>query len=632
MSNRDLSQLIQLISSKRTLITIDGPVASGKSSVGKDLAKQLNINFLDSGEVYRLLIVFLATKKLNTDQVFSKNSKKWLQEFCTKVSFQNHQIYFDQSPVNFANLHRPQIDQDSKQIVVQKKVRATINKICQQIIAKESFVVVGRDANIAICPFADYKFFLTATVKTRVERKYTFWNEQEKDNDNQNSQSIETKDWSLVKKYVYQRDQNDIKYQIGQIEKINSNWGIKNPSKTNYSLATWERLQLENGVNKIDNSNLTLAQTLDKMITIILSKWKYFPQIAIIGETNVGKSTLFNALAQTKKVLVSSTKLTTRDLYQSRIEINAQTYELIDTGGVDKEKKELNQAILKKLKVVTEKADCLLWVVDPAPISTSAKTILQNCTKNRQQDVILIINKVDRQLNISQSDQFNNLGIKNQITISAKNKRNIENLQKMITNKFNDQEIINPTKPQTIKVVLIGKTNVGKSTLFNGLVDEAMAITLQQAHTTTNTVEKTLLYKKHWFTFFDTGGIRKKERKREITEKKSLTQTVQLINEADVILVVYAVNEKLTTQEKKNIKLVFAAQKPFLIVANKSDLVKTNTKELLEAWEGFMPKLKKTKTPIYLTNAKDIQTKKEAILNLVLKIYLSNPDKNKKIR
>ena len=600
------------------IITIDGPVASGKSSLGQYLAQKLKVNYLDSGQVYRLLITNYQKEK---NQIQTNRQKRdWLIKFRQKTTFQNQQLCWEGIPTNQLNLYQPQTDQDSIALTTQNIIRKTVNKICQEIIKNKSFVVVGRDANTVICPFSDYKFFLTANFKIRVERKYHFWKEKQT-NDHQ-KREVEIDSLAKATEYVLARDRNDIKFQIQQMQKLNEKqFGYKTENKTTFSMKRWETLQGENGANKIDNSKLTLLQTFDQVVTLIQSKQKHLTQIAIIGRTNVGKSTLFNALMGQKQVLISPTNLTTRDNYQSIRKIKDTPFLLVDTGGIEMKKQPLNYLIWKKLANTVKESDYLLWMVDHTTIDQTEAKIKQ-LIKTKKQNTVLIINKVDKKTTTINQNQFDCLGIKTQIPISAKNQRNIDVLEKWISTKINHYQSCSELPKKTIKVAFIGKTNVGKSSIFNLFIKQQVAITFDQPHTTTNFVKGKVCSQEKWFTFFDTAGMRKKTNKREINEQKAFLQTDKLINDMDFVILVYAANEELTIQEKRNVKLILDKQKPFLVIGNKSDLIKGKKSNLLDKLKHFIPRLRKEKVPIFLTNIQKLNKQKAKIFDLILKMYL----------
>lgn len=169
MSNLDLCYLTV----KNITIGIDGPIASGKSSLGKLLAEKLNINYLDSGDVYRILTSHYYREKKGSQKSINQE-KQWLKEFKQRISFENKQIYFDKKPIETVKLYQPTTDQHTIALTTRRCVRATVNTVCQKIIKNRSFVVVGRDANTVVCPFANYKFFLTANLNKRIQRKQDF--------------------------------------------------------------------------------------------------------------------------------------------------------------------------------------------------------------------------------------------------------------------------------------------------------------------------------------------------------------------------------------------------------------------------------------------------------------------------
>ena len=232
------------------------------------------------------------------------------------------------------------------------------------------------------------------------------------------------------------------------------------------------------------------------------------PVVALVGRPNVGKSTLFNKLVGKKVSIIEDTPGITRDRIYGNVKYGDYNFHLIDTGGIDLSEMDFNDDIKVQAELAIDEADVVLFVVDGKEGLTSndytVKEMLKKCSKK----VIVVVNKVDSKLAKDNQYSFYELGFENYMFVSAEQNIGIDDLLKEITNDF--QEYEEEYDENTIKFSLIGRPNVGKSSLANAILNEDRIIVSNVAGTTRDAIDTPFTYYGEKFVVIDTAGMRKK--------------------------------------------------------------------------------------------------------------------------
>lgn len=344
------------------------------------------------------------------------------------------------------------------------------------------------------------------------------------------------------------------------------------------------------------------------------------PAIAIVGRPNVGKSTLFNRLIGRKLALESSEAGTTRDWREAIKKTKAGDYLLMDTAGLIKPKDQLDKEIQNLLDVSLKNANLLLWVTDGREGLSDQDLAWQQQIRSFNKPVWLIINKCDNQsLLTDQDNDFARLGFQEMFFLSALHKKNILNLEKEIINwqkSFSpDQEVQADKNKPSLKIAIIGRPNVGKSSLLNALISQKRTAVSEEPGTTRDTIEISLLTSQlEWrdktkkIDFADTAGIKRKSRITQVVELAAANQAVKAIERSDLILLVINPEEGITKQDLHIAGLAINRGKSILIVCNKWDLIdsKLNSEE---AKDKFIEKLQRQASflrfaPVIFTSVK----------------------------
>lgn len=293
--------------------------------------------------------------------------------------------------------------------------------------------------------------------------------------------------------------------------------------------------------------------------------------LAIVGRPNVGKSTLFNCLTASRDALVSDLPGLTRDRQYGTAEIGQHRFVAIDTGGLSDEKDDLLQLTAEQAFLAILEADKILFVVDARAGIMPGDELIAKKLRATQKPVYLVLNKSeDLDENISAAD-FYSLGFGAPISISAAHKRGITEL---INTVFATNEL--PPAPEEteetgVKLAIVGRPNVGKSTLTNRMLGEERVIVFDRPGTTRDSIFIPLKRHDDLYTLIDTAGVRRKGKVFEAIEKFSVVKTLQAIDAANVVLVVLDAHEGVTDQDLRLIGFILECGKALVIAINKWD-------------------------------------------------------------
>jgi len=298
------------------------------------------------------------------------------------------------------------------------------------------------------------------------------------------------------------------------------------------------------------------------------------PKLAIVGRPNVGKSALFNRIANKKIAIVDDAPGITRDRLYSRAELFGYPFELIDTGGIDAHSDApFNEEIKRQAEIAIEEADSIIMVVDAHIGITELDAEIARILLKTKKPLCLAVNKID---NLDQSylvHTFDSLGIKKKIGVSAIQGWHIAELLEAA---FEERpiEATEIEEDTAIKIAIVGRPNVGKSSLVNYLLDEERCIVSPIAGTTRDSVDIPFIYEGTEYKLIDTAGIRRKSRENEVVDKFAYIRTERAIERADVCILMLDAQQGMTTQEKRIANMIEEAGKGCILVFNKWDLVK----------------------------------------------------------
>jgi len=303
------------------------------------------------------------------------------------------------------------------------------------------------------------------------------------------------------------------------------------------------------------------------------------PIVAIVGRPNVGKSTFFNKIVGRRISIVEDTPGVTRDRIAAEAEWNGRDFLLIDTGGIEPDAKDF---ILSKMRIQAEiamdTANVILFLVDGRAGVTAADSDVATLLRRKGKDVILVANKIDTANLPDGFYDFYEFGLGHPFPISSTNQLGLGDLLDAIVEKF-PAEADAPDDGDSVHIAIIGKPNVGKSSMVNAILGEERVIVSEEAGTTRDSIDTPFVEDGVRYVLIDTAGIRRRSRVSDDIEKYSVIRALSAIERCDVALLVIDAQDGVTEQDKKIAGLAHEAGKGIIVVVNKWDLIprETNT-------------------------------------------------------
>ncbi len=305
------------------------------------------------------------------------------------------------------------------------------------------------------------------------------------------------------------------------------------------------------------------------------------PVVAIVGRPNVGKSTLFNALAGEMISIVKDTPGVTRDRIYADVTWLDKSFTLIDTGGIEPDSGDIILSQMREqAQIAIDTADVIVFITDVQQGLVDSDAKVADMLRRSQKPVVLVVNKVDSvQKYMMDVYEFYNLGIGEPIAISAANRTGIGDMLDEIVKEF--PEDADTDEDEDIpKIAVVGKPNVGKSSLINKLLGEDRVIVSDIAGTTRDAVDAKVKWKDREYIFIDTAGLRRKGKIKEELERYSVIRTVTAVERADVVVVVIDATEGVTEQDAKIAGIAHERGKGVVIAVNKWDAVEKDDKTI----------------------------------------------------
>ena len=304
------------------------------------------------------------------------------------------------------------------------------------------------------------------------------------------------------------------------------------------------------------------------------------PVVALVGRPNVGKSTLFNRLVGSRQAIIEDTPGVTRDRIYATVNYGDYSYHLIDTGGIEITEGGFNDEIKGQAELAIDEADIVLFVVDGKEGLTSSDDIVKNMLMKSGKEVIVVINKTDSKLFKEHEYDFYSLGFENYVNISAEAGTGIYDLQDLITKDF--KKVEEEYDDKVVKFSIIGRPNVGKSSLVNAILNEDRVIVSDVAGTTRDAVDTPFTYHGEEFVVIDTAGMRKKGKIYENVERYSLLRALKAIDRSDVCVIVINAEEGIIEHDKHIAGYAIEAGKAVILAVNKWDLIEDKDKSMKE--------------------------------------------------
>lgn len=310
------------------------------------------------------------------------------------------------------------------------------------------------------------------------------------------------------------------------------------------------------------------------------------PIVAVVGRPNVGKSTLFNALAGERISIVKDTPGITRDRIYADVSWLDRNFTLIDTGGIEPDSKDVILSQMRtQAQIAIDTADVILFLVDVQQGLVDADSKVADMLRRSHKPVLLVVNKVDSQDKyMADVYEFYNLGIGEPYPISAANKLGLGDLLDEVIALFPEGEE-EEEEDERPRVAIVGKPNVGKSSLINKLLGEERLIVSDIAGTTRDAVDTEITHNGREYVFIDTAGLRRKNKVKEELERYMIVRTVSAVERAEIVVLVIDAVEGVTEQDAKIAGIAHERGKAVIIVVNKWDALEKDDKTIYRMTE-----------------------------------------------
>ena len=305
------------------------------------------------------------------------------------------------------------------------------------------------------------------------------------------------------------------------------------------------------------------------------------PIVAIVGRPNVGKSTLFNALAGGNISIVKDTPGVTRDRIYADIEWLGRNFTLIDTGGIEPDSSDVILSQMREqAQIAIDTADVIVFITDVRQGLVDSDSKVADMLRRSHKPVVLVVNKVDNFDKLMPDVyEFYNLGIGDPVPISASSKLGIGDMLDEVSKYFDDVEV-DEEEDERPKIAVVGKPNVGKSSIINKLLGENRVIVSNVAGTTRDAIDTQVTWDGREYIFIDTAGLRRKNKIKEELERYSIIRTVTAVDRADVVVVVIDAVEGVTEQDAKIAGIAHERGKGVVIAVNKWDAIEKDDKTI----------------------------------------------------
>ena len=525
------------------VVAIDGPSGAGKSSTSKLLAQRAGWSYLDTGALYRA-VTWLALKDgiSSSDEILAALKRAPLRFVSNPL---DPKIFVGDADVT-EEIRTPEVTDAVSAISAMPQLRAELLLIQRKIIAAvpRGIVVEGRDIGTVVAPDAALKIFLSADLGARAQRR---------------SQEIDASQWSVdaVQDSLSARDEVDS------------------------TRAASPMSQAFDAVS-IDSTELTLDETVERIWELLKERSLLgLPIVAILGRPNVGKSTLINRFIGRREAIVEDTPGVTRDRVQYECEWGGRRFIVMDTGGWESKPDGISVQVSAGAELAMREADVLAFVVDAHVGALDEDDVLVQELRKAKKPTILVANKVDSDVDESDAHALWNLGLGEPRFVSALHGRGSGDLLDHIVSEMPE---VGAAQVQDgyRRIALIGRPNVGKSSLLNALAGENRSIVDDVAGTTRDPVDELIEFGGSVWRFVDTAGLRKRANQASGTDYYATLRTQAALERCECAVVVLDASEPISEQDLRVITMVEEAGKAMVIVMNKWDLVDEDRRDQLD--------------------------------------------------
>ncbi len=522
------------------VVAIDGPSGAGKSSTSKAIATRAGWDYLDTGALYRAVTWLALEYKCEEPFSILQAIKDHPIKFVADPSAPN--VFAGEVQITHA-IRGTSVTENVSRISAMPEIRRELLNLQHRIIdaAERGIVVEGRDIGTVVAPEAGLKIYLTADLDARAVRREN-----------------ETEDKSV-----------DVKTSLDNRDSVDSTRAVS-------------PLVMAADAVEVDSTYLDLDETIERIWELLKKRNLLgLPIVAILGRPNVGKSTLINRFLGRREAIVEDTPGVTRDRVQYECEWGGRRFIIMDTGGWEAKPDGIAVQVSAGSELAMQEADVLCFVVDAQVGALDEDDSLVQHLRKAKKPTILIGNKVDGEREEAEAHGLWSLGLGEPRFVSALHGRGsgdlLDHIVKVLPEVGRAQN-----QDGYRKVALIGRPNVGKSSLFNAIAGESLSIVDDAAGTTRDPVDSLLSFGGSTWRFIDTAGLKKRANQDSGTDYYASLRTATALERCEVAVVVLDASEPITEQDLRVITMVEEAGKAMVIVMNKWDLVDEDRRNQLD--------------------------------------------------
>ena len=525
------------------VVALDGPSGSGKSSTSKEIAIRAGWNYLDTGALYRA-VTFIALS-INSEKAEDILNKLALQPITFHSDPRDPKIFIGDLDIT-EEIRSHDVTEKVSIISALPEVRAELLQLQRKIISKadRGIVVEGRDIGTVVCPDAALKVFLTADIAARAQRRDA-------------ELAAESKGLDSVGASLSARDEIDSTRKVSPLA------------------PAFDAVH-------IDSTELNLTETVDRIWELLSERSLLgLPIVAILGRPNVGKSTLINRFIGRREAIVEDTPGVTRDRVQYECEWGGRRFIIMDTGGWESKPDGISVQVSASAELAMQEADVLCFVVDAQVGALDEDDILVQELRKAKKPTLLVANKVDGDSDESDAHALWNIGLGEPHFVSALHGRGSGDLLDAIVTLIPE---VGAAQVQDgyRRIALIGRPNVGKSSLLNALAGENRSIVDDVAGTTRDPVDELIEFGGSIWRFVDTAGLKKRANQASGTDYYATLRTQTALERCECAVVVLDASVPISEQDLRIITMVEEAGKAMVIVMNKWDLVDEDRRDQLD--------------------------------------------------
>ena len=525
------------------VVALDGPSGSGKSSTSKEIAIRAGWNYLDTGALYRA-VTFIALS-INSEKAEDILNKLALSPITFNSDPRDPKIFIGDLDIT-EEIRSHDVTEKVSIVSALPEVRAELLQLQRKIISKadRGIVVEGRDIGTVVCPDAALKVFLTADIAARAQRRDA-------------ELAAESKGLDSVGASLSARDEIDSTRKVSPLA------------------PAFDAVH-------IDSTELNLTETVDRIWELLSERSLLgLPIVAILGRPNVGKSTLINRFIGRREAIVEDTPGVTRDRVQYECEWGGRRFIIMDTGGWESKPDGISVQVSASAELAMQEADVLCFVVDAQVGALDEDDILVQELRKAKKPTLLVANKVDGDNDESDAHALWNIGLGEPHFVSALHGRGSGDLLDAIVTLIPE---VGAAQVQDgyRRIALIGRPNVGKSSLLNALAGENRSIVDDVAGTTRDPVDELIEFGGSIWRFVDTAGLKKRANQASGTDYYATLRTQTALERCECAVVVLDASVPISEQDLRIITMVEEAGKAMVIVMNKWDLVDEDRRDQLD--------------------------------------------------